>query len=73
MRGPVDEMEVAGAFSDSAVVPLSAGRGAKKFTAAWSSALVVQDYAAEAIIDCQIAAVCVIDEAQAAAKHDTGL
>ena len=55
------------------VVSLSAGRGAEKFTAAWSSALVVQDYAEEAIIDCQIAAVCVIDEAKAAAKHDTGI
>jgi len=69
----VAEMEVAGPFTVSAVVSLSAGRGAEKFTAAWSSALVVQDYAEEAIIDCQIAAVCVIDEAKAAAKHDTGL
>jgi len=42
----------------------TAGRGAETFTAASSSALVVQDYAEEAIIDGQVAAVGVIDKAK---------
>ena len=45
-------------------VEKTAGRGPEKFTAASSSELVVQDYAEEAIIDGQVAAVIVIDKAK---------